>query len=312
MQMIEVAAKSGADAVKFQTFRAEDLSTAYAEKADYQKLATSGNESQQKMLKALELPEAVYTQLVDYCDQQGVEFMSTAFDIRSMDFLVSLGIKRIKIPSGELTNVPLLRHCAKQGLPIILSTGMASFDEISDAKKVLIDAGVNEQNLSILHCNTAYPTPFKDANLACIKTLGGLSASVGYSDHTLGDEAIIASLAMGASIVEKHFTLDRSLPGPDQATSLEPSELTRMVEKIRNIEQALGNGVKQPTESELPNISVARKSIVASKVIAKGEVFSDENLTTKRPGDGISAAFWDDMIGRKAARYYSVDEQIEY
>ncbi len=312
MEMIEVAAKAGADAVKFQTFRAEDLSTAYAEKADYQKRETSEDESQQEMLKALELPEAVYTQLIDHCEAQGVEFMSTAFDIQSMDFLVALGIQRIKIPSGELTNVPLLRHCAKQGLPIILSTGMASFEEVSYAKKILVDAGVKINNLSILHCNTAYPTPFEDANLACIQSLSKLGATVGYSDHTLGDEAVIASIAMGALIVEKHFTLDRNLPGPDQSTSLEPDELSYMIERIRHIEQAFGNGVKEPTASELSNISVARKSIVASKLIKVGDVFSDENLTTKRPGNGVSAALWDTVIGGVSTRCYNVDEQIEY
>ncbi len=315
LQMIEVAAKAGADAVKFQTFRAEDLSTAYAEKADYQKQAAieqkHEDESQQAMLKSLELPETVYAKLVTYCEKLNIEFMSTAFDIRSMDFLVELGIKRIKIPSGELTNVPLLRHCAKKSLPIILSTGMASYEEVAEAKNVLVDAGVDIQNLSILHCNTAYPTPFIDANLACIQTLSQLASKVGYSDHTLGDEAIIASVALGASIIEKHFTLDRALPGPDQATSLEPIELNLMVERIRNIEQAIGNGIKLPTDSELPNVPIARKSIVAYKNIQKGEVFSEQNLTTKRPGDGVSASLWDSVVGKVATRFYAVDEQIE-
>ena len=237
--------------------------------------------------------------------------MSTAFDIQSMDFLVKLGIKRIKIPSGELTNVPLLRHCAKQGLPIILSTGMASLAEVVEAKAVLLDAGAQTNDLSILHCNTAYPTPFCDANLACIQTLSKLGCAVGYSDHTLGDEAIIASIALGAGIVEKHFTLDRTMEGPDQATSLEPDELLTMVDRIRNIEMAFGNGVKEPTESELKNISVARKSIVAGECIKKGDVFTDANLMTKRPGNGLSAALWDQVIGQTAQRDYAVDELIE-
>ena len=309
-QMVEVAANSGADAVKFQTFRAEELSTAYAEKADYQKKCNSEHESQQEMLKALELPEPVYPDLVAYCDQKGIEFMSTAFDTQSMDFLVKLGIKRIKIPSGELTNVPLLRHCAKQDLPIILSTGMASLAEVVEAKAVLLDAGVKAADLSILHCNTAYPTPFCDANLACIQTLSKLGCAVGYSDHTLGDEAIIASIALGAGIVEKHFTLDRTMKGPDQATSLEPDELLVMVNRIRNIEMAFGNGVKEPTESELSNIMIGRKSIVAKRNIEVGEVLNDSNITTKRPATGISAADWDKVIGTKSIRSYKLDDQI--
>ena len=312
MQMIDVAAKSGADAVKFQTFRAEDMSTSYAEKADYQKQSTAQCESQQQMLKALELPESAYEKLIDHCNAQGIEFMSTAFDNHSMDFLVKLGIKRIKIPSGELTNVPFLRHCSKKGLPVILSTGMANLTEVADAKKTIVDAGVKPDDLTILHCNTAYPTPFADANLACIQTLSNLGCAVGYSDHTLGDEAIIASIALGAGIVEKHFTLDRTMDGPDQATSLEPNELLTMIKRIRNIEQAFGNGIKAPTNSELNNIPIARKSIVANTTIKKGEVFNEDNLTTKRPGNGVSAALWDQLIGQVAQRDYAVDEQIEH
>ena len=311
LQMIEVAAASGANAVKFQTFRAEDLSTDYAEKAEYQKVSTGHSESQQNMLKALELAESDYVQLVKHCKTHNIEFMSTAFDVTSMDFLLELGIQRIKIPSGELTNVPFLRHCAKQRLPLILSTGMATFDEIIDAKNVLLDAGLDINQLTILHCNTAYPTPFEDANLSCVTTLSKLSAEVGYSDHTLGDEAIIASIALGASIVEKHFTLDRRLPGPDQSTSLEPDELTSMVKRIRNIEKAMGDGIKEPTQSEIVNIAVARKSIVASTVIKKGDILSEKNVTTKRPGSGVSAALWDQLIGQVALRNYSIDEQID-
>lgn len=310
-KMIEIAAKAGVDAVKFQTFHAESLTTSYAEKADYQKQATTKIESQQEMLKALELPEKSYVELVSYCETLSIEFMSTAFDIESLDFLVELGIKRIKIPSGELTNVPLLRHCAKQNLPLILSTGMATYAEVLQAKSVLIDAGADCNELTILHCNTAYPTPFIDANLACIQTLKKLGCEVGYSDHTLGDEAVIASIALGAGIVEKHFTLDRTMDGPDQSTSLEPNELQLMVSRIRNIEKAFGNGIKEPTNSELENIPIARKSIVAGKPIKKGEIFSDINMTTKRPGNGVSAALWDQALGKIAQRDYMIDEQIE-
>ena len=310
-QMIEVAAKAGADAVKFQTFSAESLTTSYAEKADYQKQATTKIESQQDMLKALELPEESYAELVAYCEKLDIEFMSTAFDIESLDFLIALGIKRIKIPSGELTNVPLLRHCAKQKLPLILSTGMATFDEVMQAKSVLIDAGANGKELTILQCNTAYPTPFVDANLACIKTLATLGCVVGYSDHTLGDEAIIASIALGSEMVEKHFTLDRTMSGPDQATSLEPKELASMVQRIRNIEIAIGNGVKMPSESEQVNIEIARKSIVASKGIRKGEVFTINNISVKRPATGIPASNWDKVIGSISTKEYKKDEQIK-
>ena len=311
LKMIEVAANAGANAVKFQTFHAEELSTAYAKKADYQKKATAHSESQQTMLKALELPKASWQKLVDHCQLHNIEFMSTAFDAASLAFLLELGIKRIKIPSGELTNVPLLRYCAQQGLPIILSTGMASLSEIAQAKSVLLAAGAMTEQLSILHCNTAYPTPFDDASLNCVHTLKQLGCHTGYSDHTLGDEAIIASIALGAVIVEKHFTLDRNMDGPDQTTSLEPNELSAMIEKIRNIEKAFGNGNKAPTPSEIDNIVVARKSIVASQAIQKGEILTENNLTTKRPGDGLSAFLWDQVIGQKALRDYAVDEQIE-
>ncbi len=310
-KMVEVAASAGADAVKFQTFRAESLTTSYAEKADYQKHTTSENQSQQAMLKALELPTESYVELLSYCKKFDIEFMSTAFDIDSLDFLVELGIKRIKIPSGELSNVPLLRHCAKQNLPLILSTGMASYDEVFQAKSILIESGVKPHSITILQCNTAYPTPYADANLNCIQTLNRLGCSTGYSDHTLGDEAIIASIALGASIIEKHFTLDRSMEGPDQATSLEPDELTIMIKRVRNIEKALGNGVKEPSPSEIPNIEIARKSIVANMPIKKGEKFTEKNLTTKRPASGISAFMWDKVMGRTAQRDYAIDEQIE-
>ena len=313
LKMIEVAARAGADAVKFQTFRAEALTTNYAEKAQYQKHNTEQSESQQQMLKALELPESAYQQLVEHCESLDIEFMSTAFDERSMDFLIDLGIKRIKIPSGELTNVPFVRHCAGKDLPVILSTGMATQEEVDSAISVILTSGLAADKLSVLQCNTAYPTPFEDANLNCIKTFaeGSVIGQVGYSDHTLGDEAIIASVALGARIVEKHFTLDRSLPGPDQLTSLEPDELKALVTKIRHIERALGDGIKQPSESEIENIAIARKSIVASADIKQGEVFNETNLTTKRPATGISAANWDDVIGCLAKRDFAADELIE-
>jgi N,N'-diacetyllegionaminate synthase len=314
LDMIDVAANAGADAVKFQTFKAEALSTQYAEKAQYQKQTTTASESQQDMLKALELHQDDYAKLVERCEKADIEFMSTAFDIESMDFLVNLGIQRIKIPSGELTNVPFVRHCASKGLPVILSTGMANMMEITTAVEVIFKAGLPASQLSILHCNTAYPTPFNDANLNCIlsfaKSHSGIDA-VGYSDHTLGDEAVIASVALGASIVEKHFTLDRFLPGPDQSTSLEPGELKAMIEKVRHIELALGDGIKAPTTSEKENIAIARKSIVASVSIKKGDVLNSENLTTKRPATGLSAERWDDVIDGIASRDFVIDEQIE-
>lgn len=312
LQMIDVAANAGADAIKFQTFTAESLTTEYADKADYQKLATNSSESQQEMLRALELPQESYSLLLERCQHNNIEFMSTAFDERNLDFLVELGIRRIKVPSGELTNVPLLRHVSKHGLPVILSTGMANMEEIEMAINVLVEAGLSRGDLTVLHCNTAYPTPFIHANLQCIASIrSATQCETGYSDHTLGEEAVIAAVALGAIVIEKHFTLDRNLPGPDQRCSLEPIELADMVKKVRHIEMALGDGEKQATASEIDNIAIARKSIVASCDIAAGDVLSEENMTTKRPATGISAAQWDSVVGTKAIRSFAADEQIE-
>lgn len=312
LEMVDVAAKAGADAIKFQTFSAQDLTTIDAPKADYQKQVTSIKESQQEMLAALELNYEEYQQIYQRCQVSGIEFMSTAFDQASLDFLLELGIKRIKIPSGELTNLPFLRYAASKGLPMIVSTGMADMQEIEVSIKALLDAGAKNYEITILHCNTAYPTPYEDVNMACLQTIKDkLQLSIGYSDHTLGDEIALASVALGASVLEKHFTLDRNLPGPDHATSLQPDELVNMVARIRNVEQAIGNDIKQPTESEKPNVIIARKSIVAKAVIKQGELFSEKNITAKRPGSGISPMLWDEVIGQPAKQDFAVDELIE-
>ncbi|NKB75847.1 MAG: N-acetylneuraminate synthase [Gammaproteobacteria bacterium] len=311
-KMVEVAALSGADAIKFQTFKAESLTVTNAPKAEYQKMATGTEDSQQTMLSKLELSDDDHRELFVHCQQYGIEFMSTGFDTDSVDLLVRLGIKRVKVPSGEITNLPLLRHIAAQDLPVILSTGMSNLTEIEDAIKVMLTAGLNPARLTVLHCNTAYPTPFEDANLACIGTIKSqLGVEVGYSDHTLGDEASVAAVALGALIIEKHFTLDRDLPGPDQFCSLEPEELNQLVTRIRNVEIALGQGVKQATASEKVNIDIARKSLVAREEILPGEVFSADNVVAKRPGTGLSPMCWDELIGTLAKRHYQPDDQLE-
>ena len=312
LQMVEVAAKAGADAIKFQTFKASSLTTAQAPKARYQEQYTGKQDSQQAMLCALELTEQDHQLLFNHCHQHDIEFMSTGFDIDSVDLLVRLGIKRVKIPSGEITNLPLLRHIAKLDLPVILSTGMASLQEVIEAKTCLIKEGLDEAKLSILHCTTAYPTPYGEANLNCIQTIKNkLGVPAGYSDHTLGNEVSVAAVALGASIIEKHFTLDRNLPGPDQFASLEPIELNEFVEKIRHIEIALGDGIKRPTSSEIDNIPIARQSLVAKTVIVKGERFGVDNLTTKRPGTGVSPMHWDKIIGGFAKGSYEADQLID-
>ncbi|NKB63159.1 MAG: N-acetylneuraminate synthase [Gammaproteobacteria bacterium] len=311
-EMVEVAAGSGADAIKFQTFRAQSLTVNDAPKAEYQKQNTSDDDSQQEMLARLELSDDDHRQLFDHCQRHGIEFMSTGFDIESVDLLVRLGIQRIKVPSGEITNLPLLRHIAGQGLPVILSTGMSNLAEIDAAISGMISAGLDADHLTVLHCNTAYPTPFEDANLACIGTIKNeLKVKVGYSDHTLGDEASVAAVALGATIVEKHFTLDRDLPGPDQFCSLEPGELKQMVTKIRHIEMAMGDGIKQASVSETMNVDIARKSLVAKMAITKGETLSAANITAKRPGTGVSPMRWDELVGTVAKRNYQPDDLLE-
>jgi len=308
-QLIEVAADAGADIVKFQTFSAEGLTTKFAAQAEYQ--SRNFSESQYTMLKRLELTESMHDELIEHCKKFSIKFLSTGFDIKDVDFLIQLGIDLIKIPSGEITNLPYLRHAGSLGLPVILSTGMATLGEIESALLALETAGVSRNQITVLHCNTEYPTPMPDVNLkAMVNISNAFNVKVGYSDHTLGIEIAIAATALGASVIEKHFTLSRDLPGPDHSASLEPDELKAMVTAIRNIEMALGDGVKHPTPSELKNKPVARKSLVANVAIRAGEKFSSENVSAKRPGTGISPMRWDEIIGKVASRDFDEDELI--
>jgi N,N'-diacetyllegionaminate synthase len=311
-QLIDVAVAAGADAVKFQTFKAEKIIAVNAPKAGYQKEATGSDESQLEMVKKLELDETAHTRLHHYCQDKDIRFLSTPFDVESIDLLIRLGLEIFKIPSGEITNLPYLRKLGALKKRLILSTGMSDLSEIKDALDVLADAGSRMENITVLHCNTEYPTPFEDVNLRAMLTIRSAfpGISVGYSDHTLGIEVPIAAVAMGATVIEKHFTLDRNLPGPDHRASLEPPELSSMISGIRNIEKALGTGIKKPSPSELKNKPVARKSIVAAFPINKGEAFTDMNITVKRPGTGITPMRWDEMIGRKAGRDYKMDDLI--
>ena len=310
-ELVDVAAEAGADLVKFQTFRAQTLLTQSAEKAQYQKNLTAGSESQFEMIKKLELDRDTHVELVDYCKCKKIQFLSTAFDQSSIDFLAELDIPFYKIPSGEITNLPYLRHVARMGKSVVMSTGMATLVEVCAAMEVLLDGGIEKDDLTILHCNTDYPTSIQDVNLLAMLTIRDqLGVKVGYSDHTMGIEIPIAAVAMGATVIEKHFTLSRTLPGPDHAASLEPHELKSMVAAIRNIEKALGDGEKKPSPSEVKNIPIVRRSIVAKKPIKKGEAFSEQNLTSKRPGSGISPMEWDDVIRSTAARDFEIDELI--
>lgn len=309
-QLVDVAVSAGADAVKFQTFKAEKLVCKNAEKAAYQKETTNQAESQLEMLKKLELSEEMHDQLIDYCKKKGILFLSTPFDVDSVDYLIELGIEIIKIPSGEITNYPYLRKIAQTGKKVILSTGMSSLKEVREAVEVLKEYG--NKDIAVLHCNTEYPTPFTEVNLKAMLTMRDeLGVKVGYSDHTMGIEIPIAAVAMGAQIIEKHFTLDKTMDGPDHKASLEPHELKAMINAIRNVENALGTGVKEPSESEQRNIGIVRKSIVAKYAIKKGEVFSEENLVTKRPGTGVSPMKWNEIIGTVAGRDYKEDDLIE-
>ncbi len=309
-KLVDEAVKANVDAVKFQTFIPENVISQFAEKADYQKTTTGGDENQLDMVRKLYLSFNQFEELKEYCEQKGIMFLSTAFDLDSLDFLETLDIPYYKVPSGEITNLPLLMAVAALGKPVILSTGMSTMDEIQYARDILIENGSGE--VTLLHCNTEYPTPFEDAN---IKAIIGLkkkfSGTVGYSDHTLGIEAPIAAVALGAKVIEKHFTLDKTMEGPDHSCSLEPHELAAMVSAIRNVEKALGSSDKKPTVSELKNKQIARKSIVASCDIMKGEEFSKRNLTIKRPGNGISPTQWFDVIGKIAKRDFKYDELIE-
>ncbi|NQU88808.1 MAG: N-acetylneuraminate synthase [Mariniphaga sp.] len=311
-RLIDVAIVAGADYVKFQTFKAETLVTQTADKAEYQKELTNTNESQFEMIKKLELDRKTHEELINYCEQKDMKFLSTAFDHDSIDLLAELDIPIFKIPSGEITNLPYLRHIGKMRKPIIMSTGMSTLGEVRNALNILIESGAEKEQITILHCNTEYPTPMEDVNLKAMITIRDeLDVNIGYSDHTLGIEVPVAAVAMGATVIEKHFTLDRTLPGPDHAASLEPDELKEMVNSIRNIEKAMGDGVKKPSPSETENIPIARKSIVARKPIKKGELFTENNLTVKRPGNGISPMEWDDVIGSKANIDYKIDQTIK-
>ncbi|WP_457748211.1 N-acetylneuraminate synthase [Sulfurimonas sp.] len=311
-KLIDVAREAGADAVKFQTFKAEKLVSRNAKKATYQQKNMQGkDDSQYNMLKKLELDVDTHKELMKYCQGKNIMFLSTPFDDESIEMLNDLGLKIFKIPSGEITNLPYLRHIGKLSKEVILSTGMASMQEIEDALTILIQAGTPKQKISVLHANTMYPTPMEDVNLRAMLTIGKtFDVAYGYSDHTLGIEVDIAAVAMGASVIEKHFTLDKSMQGPDHKASLEPNELKAMVSAIRNIEKALGSSEKKPSPSETPNIEVARKSIVAARDIKKGEMLSEENLTTKRPAKGISPMKWDAVIGTVAQKHYAKDEML--
>lgn len=308
-KLVDVAADSGADAVKFQTFISENCVSSKADKADYQKQNTNKDESQLDMIKKLELSFEEFVELKKYCEEKEILFLSTPFDLQSISFLNDLDIRLFKIPSGEITNLPYLEEIAKTGKEVIMSTGMSNIDEIREALNVLKNNGCGK--ITLLHCNTQYPTPIDDVNLKAMLTLKEeFQTDVGYSDHTLGIEVPIAAVAIGAVVIEKHFTLDKNMEGPDHKASLEPNELKTMVMAIRNIEEAIGDGCKIPTKSELKNRNIARKSIVAKTKILKGELFTEENLTCKRPGNGISPMKWNQVIGTIATKDYNVDELI--
>ncbi|WP_148717325.1 N-acetylneuraminate synthase [Chitinolyticbacter meiyuanensis] len=313
LQLVDAAADAGADAVKFQTFQAAALVSRDAVTADYQKANTGVEESQYAMLKRLELSAEAHDAVRQRAQERGILFFSTAFDPASIDYLIALDIPLWKIPSGEITNYPYLCRIAALQRPTILSTGMATVAEIDDAVRVLLAHGLRREQLAILHCNTEYPTPLSDVNLRAMPNLGALfGAAYGYSDHTAGEAISVAAVALGARVIEKHFTLDRNLPGPDHKASLEPGELASMVAAIRAVETALGNGIKQPTPSEAKNRPIARKSIVAARAIRAGEVFGADNLAIKRPGTGISPMRWPELIGRTASRDYAEDEVIAW
>lgn len=309
-KLVDEAVLAGADAVKFQTFKAENLVCRDAAKAAYQMETTDKSESQFEMLKKLELTPDMHEQLIDYCKQKKIMFLSTPFDIDSLKYLIRCGLEVVKIPSGEITNYPYLREVGRTEKKVILSSGMSTLAEVKEAVKVLRDNG--NQEITVLHCNTEYPTPFEDANLNAMLTIKNeLGVSVGYSDHTPGIEVPIAATALGAAMIEKHFTLDKNMEGPDHKASLEPKELRAMISAIRNIELALGDGEKRPSESEKRNIDIARKSIVAKCDIKAGETFTESNMTTKRPGTGISPMCWNEIINQKAKRDFRMDEIIE-
>lgn len=310
-QLVDVAVNAGADAVKFQTFKAADLVIKNAQKAEYQKKTTGSEESQFDMIKKLELSDKSHEELISYCNKKKIMFLSSPFDIDSIKFLYDLGLQIFKIPSGEITNLPYLREIGKLNRKVILSTGMANLEEIKDAIDILKTEGTQKGNITVLHANTMYPTPMRDVNLKAMLTIGEtFDINYGYSDHTIGIEVDIAAVAMGAKCIEKHFTLDKNLEGPDHKASLEPDELKSMISAIRNIEIALGSSIKKPTESEISNIQIARKSIVTKTKIKKGDTLNDKNLSIKRPGSGISPMRWDSIVGTKAKKNYNEDELL--
>jgi N,N'-diacetyllegionaminate synthase len=312
-KLIDAAALAGVDYVKFQSFKAENLVSKEAKKAEYQqKNMADSDDSQFTMLKKLELSPEQHIELIAYCNEKGIKFFSTAFDLESIDFLASLKLGLWKIPSGEITNYPYLKQIALKKEPVILSTGMCDMTDIDNAIQVLLKFGVTKEQITVLHCNTEYPTPMHDVNLNAMKTIADkFEVNIGYSDHTKGIEVPIAAVALGATVIEKHFTLDKTMEGPDHKASLEPQELIAMTTAIRNIEMALGSGEKKVTSSEINNKSVARKSIVASQYIQVGDVLTESNLTVKRPGTGISPMLWENVLGTKATKSYQPDELIE-
>lgn len=310
LKMVDEAKRAGADIVKFQTAIPEKVISKYADKAEYQKKTTGNEESQLEMCKRIHLKLSDYDIIKKYCEEVGIEFLSTPFDLESIDYLEKLGMRLWKIPSGEITNLPYLIKIAKTGRPVIMSTGMAELNEVEEAVNVLKENGAGE--ITLLHCTTEYPAPFESVNLRAMTTLREkFGTEVGYSDHTVGFEAAVAAAVLGASVIEKHFTLNHNMEGPDHKASLEPEEFEVMVNNIRLIEKALGDGVKQPAEAEKKNIAIARKSIVAAKDIKKGEIFTEDNITVKRPGSGISPMKWFEVLGTEAVRDFGEDELIE-
>ena len=311
-KLIDAASEAGADAVKFQTFKAHNLVAKFVQKADYQKKNTSTDESQYQMLKKIELDRNAHEVIINYCKQKKIMFLSTPFDLDSIDLLDSFGVPIFKVASGEITNLPYLRHIGHLSKNIILSTGMSNLQEVEDALKVLVESGTHKDKITILHATTEYPCPINEVNLRSMQTIADdLGVKVGYSDHTQGIEVPIAAVAMGACVIEKHFTLNREMEGPDHKASLEPNELKLMVQSIRRIEEALGDGVKRPTKCELKNMLFTRKSIVASRDIKAGETFSSDNISVKRPGNGISPMKWDEILGVVAKRDFFSDELID-
>ncbi len=309
-KLIDKAVEAGADIVKFQTCKAENVISRYADKAEYQKVTTGEADSQLEMVAKLMLSYEEYGLLKKYCDEKGIEFLSTAFDLPSVDYLHSIGMRRWKIPSGEITNLPLLIKIASLHEPIIMSTGMSDLKEVEEAVQVLKDHGA--EDITLLHCTTEYPAPYVDVNLKAMETMAkAFGLKTGYSDHTKGLEIPVAAVALGACVIEKHFTLDRNMEGPDHKASIEPDELKSMVEQIRHVEVAIGDGIKRVSASEKKNQDIARKSIIAAKPIVKGDVFTEENVTTKRPGSGINPMRWFDLLGRRAKHDYKEDYLIE-